>query len=60
MKVEDFRASIIAAVALMPPKPRGPKPGTPCLYRGGEILWFAEPDPWPPILPVPGAEVGQP
>lgn len=58
MKVEDFRASIIAAAALMPPKPRGPKPGTPCLYRGGEILWFAEPDPWSPILPVPGAEEG--
>jgi hypothetical protein len=58
VKVEDFRASIIAAAALLPPEPRAPKPGTTCLYRGGEVLWWAEPDPWSPILPVPGAEVG--
>ena len=58
MKVEDIRASIIAAAALLPPKPRGPKPGTTCLYRGGEVLWFDEPGPWSPILPAPAAEVG--
>ena len=48
MKLEEMMARVREAEALIPPTPRGPRPGDPVLYRGGEILYFDRP--LPPLV----------
>jgi hypothetical protein len=54
MKADDLKARIFAAAGLIPPEPQGPRPGTPCLYRGGEVLWV---DRGIPDLPAPAGSL---